>query len=568
MKYFAYCRKSSEDEYRQVLSISSQQRELERLVAANSDIQIVEVFGEERSAMKPGRAIFGEMIRRIQKGEAEGIVAWAPDRLARNSIDGGQIVHLLDTGALRDMKFSTYTFENNSQGKFMLSIMFGQSKYYSDALSENVRRGVRTKLENGWWPTIAPLGYKNDAETRTIVPDPDRFLLIKEMLETMLTGTYSVEQIWNLSRDRGLKTPIRRRSGGRPLALSTVYKTLYNPFYAGMMDWNGTWYPGKHDPMITLTQFDQIQAILGRPGRPQPKKNSFTYTGLMTCGSCGLMITAENKTNAFGTKYVYYHCTKRLRPRCGERSVEVRNLEAQIMARLQEIAIPDALHIRTQQQITRERANVEKSEAVQRRSIEKALREEELRGMELVDMRSRRLIDDTEFLAKREASHRQVLRLRQSLIDHDRNSAHWFELAEMIISFSNRAVSWFKEGTEEEKRLIVTAVGSNFSLKARILSIQARKLFRHSPQSVEFPKLRAFVRDIRKMGHQSDTTQVITILTKLAHLRQTRLALPAASSPHSGGVGRGCDTGSADEKPHARPRHTRSARRTLLRRGA
>ena len=73
-------------------------------------------------------------------------------RLARNSIDGGQIIYLLDRGSLKDLKFATQSFENNPQGKFMLSITFGYSKYYVDALSENVKRGNRAKVERGWRP--------------------------------------------------------------------------------------------------------------------------------------------------------------------------------------------------------------------------------------------------------------------------------------------------------------------------------------------------------------------------------------------------------------------------------
>ena len=91
-------------------------------------------------------------------------MAWHPDRLARNALDGGQIIHLLDKGKLADLRFPTYTFENTSQGKFMLAIMFGQSKYYVDSLIENVRRGNRTKREKGWLPGLAPTGYLNTRE--------------------------------------------------------------------------------------------------------------------------------------------------------------------------------------------------------------------------------------------------------------------------------------------------------------------------------------------------------------------------------------------------------------------
>src|ERR1700690_2769738 len=157
-KFFIYTRKSTDDKDRQVRSISDQLSELKSL-ALKEQLEVVDVFVEKQTAKIPGRPVFNEMMLRMESGEATGILAWHPDRLARNSVDGGRIIYLLDTGKLAGLKFPTFWFESTPQGKFMLNIAFGQSKYYVDSLSENTKRGLRQKCRNGIYPGLAPIGY-------------------------------------------------------------------------------------------------------------------------------------------------------------------------------------------------------------------------------------------------------------------------------------------------------------------------------------------------------------------------------------------------------------------------
>ena len=187
MKYIAYCRKSTDEKDRQVLSIESQIEELKEF-AKKENLEVVEFVTEAKTAKEPGREKFNEIIKRIQKGEIQGILAWHPDRLARNSIDGGRIIYLLDTEKLQDLKFPTFWFENTPQGKFMLSIAFGQSKYYIDNLSENIKRGVRQKLRRGEWPLKAPYGYLNEVKQRNIVIDPEKSKIVKKAFKLFLEG--------------------------------------------------------------------------------------------------------------------------------------------------------------------------------------------------------------------------------------------------------------------------------------------------------------------------------------------------------------------------------------------
>ena len=510
LRYFVYCRRSSEAEDRQIMSIESQRQELQKVFGNRPEIDVVDILEESKSAKSPGRPIFSEMLKRIHKGEASGIIAWAPDRLARNSIDGGQIVYLLDCGIIRDLKFATYTFENNSQGKFMLQIMFGQSKYYSDALSENVKRGNRTKLEQGWRPNTAPLGYMNDPRTKTTVKDPDHFPLVRKMFQMMLTGGYTPKEIALIARDEwGFRTPKRRKIGGVPLAMSSIYKILSNPFYAGMILWGGKLYPGKHEPVVSIESFERVRQLLDRPGRARRKKYRFAFTGLIRCASCGLMVTAEHKVNRYGYRYVYYHCSKRqLGPRCPERSVELTSLEQQIETFLESLTVHDTALEWIESWSTSEKQRDDDSEQARKRSLESA--RENVRGQlhELTGLRLRAMISDDEFTMRRRQLHDEETTLSGKIAEIER-AADWFEPFRAIISFRNQAPDLFRHGDDQTKRRILEIVSSNLVLKDKKLSIQAAKPFAISFPRVSSPRLRADVDDVRTFLRSNESLPLV-----------------------------------------------------------
>jgi site-specific DNA recombinase len=423
--------------------------------------------------------VFDGMVARIERGEAEGIIALSPDRLARNSVDGGRIVYLLDTGVLKDLKFSTHTFENNPQGKMMLQIMFAQSKHFSDALSVRIRLANQKKLNDGWRPSRAPIGYLNERADKTIVVDPARFPFVREMFVAVLSDTYTPRQLVEVARDTwGLRAPKTARRGGRPLALSTIYKILNSEFYAGLIRWNGELYQGKHTPVVSVAEFEAVQRKLKRPGRPRPQKHRFAYTGVMRCGQCNRRITAEKKVNAYGAAYTYYHCTRRNtdgRP-CREPAIEERLLEQQLSSFLGTLVLPPIIAELILKALVDDDATLRAAETERVRSVDQALADTTRQLTELTGLRLRQLLSDEEYVAQRRMLEETRLKLANAR-GHKDTTSEKIELLKDVVLFRNEAAFRLEFGNDDEKRTIIETVGSNFFLEGRKLSIQAAKPF-------------------------------------------------------------------------------------------
>lgn len=535
MRYFIYCRKSSESEDRQVLSIDSQRQEIERAFHGRPDITIIDVYEESRSAKAPGRDSFNTMLRRIERREADGVISWHPDRLARNSVDGGRIIYLLDCGLLRDLRFATFTFENNPQGKFMLSIIFGYSKYYVDSLSENVKRGNRAKIAQGWRPGPAPIGYLNDKATKTIVPDPERFPLVRRLWDLMLTGAWSPRALWQMADSEwGLRTRKYRRLGGRPLSLSAIYYLLTSPFYAGALIYDGMTHPGKHPPMVTLDEFDRVQLLLGRPGRPRPQRHHFAFTGLIRCGGCGQAVTAEHKVNRYGRHYVYYHCSWRPRAdgtRCHERSISESALEYQIAAFLHTLRLPPGIQEWSEAQFRTIEADSKTRIDAERKLLDRATKDNIQRQATLLSLRVDNLIDNDEFIKKRSELQRESLKLAAAAERAGQSDENLFEPLRLVDLFRNRAVDWFQRGDVVTKRLIVETACSNLFLTSKKLSVEATKPFLTVANGDDFPSWCGRPEDVRTFFSSTEQRELIVQnIKKLEKLAaETKPSPPAAA---------------------------------------
>ena len=225
-----------------------------------------------------------------EKKNPVGIIAWHPDRLARNSVDGGQIIYLIDMGKIISLKFPTFWFEPTPQGLFMLPLAFGQSKYYSDNLSENVRRGIRQKIRRGEWATRAPIGYVNNPLTRNIEPDPVKSRILNQGFKEFAEGKHSLESLRHRLHFLGLMSSV-----GKPLVKGIVHKMLKNPVYIGLIPYNGELHKGIFQPIVRKEVWDGVQKELKRRSKPRRSKegHNFPLTASIRVRGVRCMITAQ-----------------------------------------------------------------------------------------------------------------------------------------------------------------------------------------------------------------------------------------------------------------------------------
>lgn len=501
LRYYLYARKSSETEDRQVQSIDDQHRWLKKK-ASLLGIKVVDTYQESKSAKMPGnRPVFAEMIAKITAGEADGLLVWDISRASRNPVDSATIQWLLQQGKLKSLITNTreYKPEDNT---LVFSVESGMANQYIIELRRNTRRGIQSKLEKGWKPGLAPIGYindkVNDKGNKEVLVDEERFYKVRKIWDYMLTGNYNPRQVLQLATDEWKLTnkPSRKaeRAGmkhGVPLSLSGVYRLLSNPFYAGIIQYDGKEYGGKHTPMISLSEFQRVQEILGAKGRPQPKTREFSFTGNIRCGECGCLITAETKTKfvkmtAQYKDYTYYRCTrKKARLSCKQKPIRLEDLEPQMDVILNRFRILPvfkdwALEILKNANDIEivDRSKLQESIATQLVDMQRQLDN-------LTQMRYRELIDDEEFVKERKALQSKLLMLRCERDDVDTRANDWMELTEQTFNFACYARRAFMSGDVRTKREIFAALGKNATLTDGKLELEINDWFKPIAEKYE-----------------------------------------------------------------------------------
>ncbi len=486
-KYFIYARKSSEGADRQILSIEGQLNELQKIVQRDN-LVVVGTCTESKSAHIPNnRPAFNEMMKRIQKGEAQGIILWHINRISRNPKESGEIQQMLQDGKILSI-ITPYRHFRSEDNALLFSIETSEANQYSRDLSVNVKRGLRQKYDMGHPPGYAQLGYLNTKSSirgsNKIIVDEERWYIVRKGFELVLSGAYTISQALDiLNNEYGLRTRPGSIRGGRPLSKAGFYRMLVNPFYYGVFYRNGVMYKGSFKPMITVGEFDRIQQVLGRKGKPRSQKHEFAYTGLIKCGVCGSAITASEKRKFIKTtnkikSYTLYHCTHRKKgaSNCTEKSfIPVKILEEQIIEELGKYQVNPVFK---DWAITIARENHQQEiEKYEKLITEQSTREKQIHQElnNLVDLRISNGINEAMYLQKKSEKDEQLIRTQSDKEDIEKKSRSWVKEIEDRFNFTVNIVEQFKKADTNTKKEICHDFGWNWTLKAKKLFISKQE---------------------------------------------------------------------------------------------
>jgi DNA invertase Pin-like site-specific DNA recombinase len=512
-KFNAYNRKSSEQDERQALSLGSQIDEAKRL----ADIYEIhlqdpeDIMSESKSAKEAyNRPVFENLIKKIERGEVQGIITWHEDRLSRNAIDAARLVDLFDKGKLKVIITPQHVVKNTPESKFMLVFTCGQAKMENDNKGINVMRGLVKKREMGYPAGVQKIGYKSDGGEkgyRKIIADPERFGLVKQIFEMMLTGKYSAGELYTVAVEKiGLTTIQRKREGGKPIKKSQFYTMLKDPFYAGF-------FMGKNKEnniiryeahpsiprMVTEAEHYKIISIIRKGGSPKAwvYLNEFPYKRFSKCGHCGGSVTAEKKvqmickyckykfslqnrthcpkcnkkTEGKIFEYIYYHCTLKKDVSCPGGSVSDTGIREKIEEEIiNQVAMSPALREWCVSSIDELEQRECKKEKEVNQNWYQTLADLENQKNRAVEGYSKGIIKDHELARIRTTIEGETARVRTKIGIPEEYKLNTKRL-ERKLDILEELKDILENGTCDEKIEAMLTIGSNLTIKEKTVSV-------------------------------------------------------------------------------------------------
>ena len=461
---FAYVRVSTAKQREHSVSLEAQREAIERYAHRNG-LVVTEWFSESQTAAKRGRKEFDRMLRLLRKGKAGGVIVHKIDRSARNLKDWTDFAELSDRGVT--VHFAAEALDLSSRGgRLSADIQAVVAADYIRNLRQEAIKGIRGRYRQGLFPGRAPLGYLDNGGGKVKTVDPVRGPLVREVFERYVTGRYSLETLVRLMTRRGLTN-----TRGGAITKNVLSSVLNNPFYTGLIvvKRTGETYEGKHEPLVSRSLFDAVQAILSGKRQRVDSRHEYTFTRLLRCGGCGYRLVAERQKG-----HVYYRChTSTCATKCArEEQVDGAILSALVKASLTEAE--GAVYLETLQVVLSQQRSIAEE---RRQALELELQKTSERLSRLADLLLDGVLSEEDYHAKKRSllERRQALSEKLSLLE-----AQPAALEQRLRRYLERAIMAslsYEKASPFRKREMVELFTSNREVTPENVVVELRNPF-------------------------------------------------------------------------------------------
>lgn len=447
-KYYGYIRVSTVKQGEGV-SLQEQRAAIERY-AQNNGLTVASWFEEKETAAKRGRRLFVEMLARLKKGSADGVIIHKIDRSARNLKDWADLGELIDRGI--EVHFSHEGLDLKSRGgRLSADIQAVVAADYIRNLREETRKGFYGRLKQGLYPLPAPPGYLDQGRGKPKIPDPETAHLIMKAFELYGTGTFSLHNL----RAALIRLGLRNREGGY-VSINGLSLILNNPFYAGIIriKRTGETFAGIHEPLVSVVHFERVRAILLGKTNIRLQKHNFLFRRLLRCLNCNSVLYGETHKG-----FAYYRCQSRECPIAT--CVREETVDEAVKAKLTFVVLTDPLLDVFSGKVADLRRASKDTQATALHTIQVQLVRIQTRLDRLTDAYIDRLVEKEAFTERRETLLKEQQVMKEQLAELRENSDVLPNRFEQFLEQAKSVQLSYISGSPEKKRELLEEVISN-----------------------------------------------------------------------------------------------------------
>ncbi len=354
------------------------------------------------------------------------------------------------------------TFGVDADGRYFENMQALSAMHHREKNAEQTKKRQQARMVDGYWPFPPPIGYRHERKPghgKVMVANEPLASIIREALEGYACGHFQTQA--EVARYlEGQPDFPKNRYGSVPIeAANRILNRVHYAGYVEKKEWNIPLREGKHAGLISFATYQKIQERLH--GKPKlatrvDVDEDFPLRGFVLCGGCGQPVTACWSKGKMGKPYPYYMCFHKGCERKGK-SIRRAEMEDRFEALLAEMQPSRVMFDLVHEMFRQAWAAMSENAAMQRQSLQKALRETETKMENLLD----RVVDTTSaamvsaYERRIEALERDKLVLREQLDAGAQNRRPFGEMFKLTLLFLANPHKIWKEGRLEHKRAVL-----------------------------------------------------------------------------------------------------------------